>query len=190
MGRRSLQEVSREEQTVSCYHILVISCVLRRARLLPASCHPHLYKCSILRQSSPSNLWWTPSKFLWPLYTCPWWCIWRHIFQQQHLGCLGGSQFDLLALLAWCTYLKRKVRNKYQRNRKDHDRVLLVICLTFEPIIGTINISLHQLLGLSIADKDSNILPWCGSPVWIVIAFFRDLHAPYGTLTILPRVNW
>ena len=84
---------------------------------------------------------------------------------------------------------ERGARSKYRKKGNDFERVSLLNCLTFEPIIGPINVFLHQLLSLFIADKDSNILPWCGSPVWIVIAFFRDLHAPYGTLTILPRIN-
>ena len=101
----------------------------------------------------------------------------------------GGQSVRSFNPFGKCTYLERKIRNKYQRNRNDYDRVLLVIFLTFEPIIGTINVFLYQLLSLSIADKDSNVLLWCGSPVWIVIAFLGDLHAPCGTLTILPSVN-
>ena len=57
-------------------------------------------------------------------------------------------------------------------------------------VMRTVDVFLHQILGLFIADHDSNVLPRGGAPVRIVIAFLGDLQAPSCSCSILSRVNW
>ena len=56
-------------------------------------------------------------------------------------------------------------------------------------IMRTVDVFLHQILSLFIADHDSNVLPRGGAPVRIVIAFLGDLQAPSCSCSILSRVN-
>ena len=60
---------------------------------------------------------------------------------------------------------------------------------TFMPITGTVDVFLHQRLGLLIADHNSNVLPRGGAPVGIVIALLGDLQAPPCSSRVLSRVN-
>ena len=61
--------------------------------------------------------------------------------------------------------------------------------LTFAPIIWTVDVFLHQILSLSIADHDSNVPPRGGAPVGIVIAFFGDFQTPPCSCRVLSCVN-
>ena len=61
--------------------------------------------------------------------------------------------------------------------------------LTFVPIMRAVDVFLYQILGLFIADHDSNVLPRGGAPVGIVIAFLRDFQAPPCSCSVLSRVN-
>ena len=60
---------------------------------------------------------------------------------------------------------------------------------TFMPITRTVDVFLHQRLGLFIADHNSNVLPRGGAPVGIVIAFFGDFQASPCSSRVLSRVN-
>ena len=52
-----------------------------------------------------------------------------------------------------------------------------------------VDVFFHQILGLSIADHDSNVLPRGGAPVGIVIALLGDLQAPPRSSRVLSRIN-
>ena len=54
----------------------------------------------------------------------------------------------------------------------------------------TVDVILHQILSLLIADHDSNVLPRCGAPVGIVITLLRDFKAPSCSCGVLSCVNW
>ena len=60
--------------------------------------------------------------------------------------------------------------------------------LTFSPIFRTVDVCLHQILGLSITDHDSNVLPRGGAPVGIVIAFLGVFEAPPCSCSVLSCV--
>ena len=61
--------------------------------------------------------------------------------------------------------------------------------LTLVPIICIVDVFLHQILSLLIADHNSNVLPRGGAPVGIVIAFLGDFQAPPCSSRVLSRVN-
>ena len=61
--------------------------------------------------------------------------------------------------------------------------------LTFVTIMRAVDVFLHQILGLFIADHDSNVPPRGGTPVRIVIAFLGDFQAPPCSGRVLPRVD-
>ena len=52
-----------------------------------------------------------------------------------------------------------------------------------------VDVFLHQILGLFIADHDSNVLPRGGAPVREVIAFLGDFQASSCSCSVLTRVN-
>lgn len=56
-------------------------------------------------------------------------------------------------------------------------------------IIRAVHVFLHQLLGPFVADHDSDVSPWCGAPVGIVIALLRDFQSPPCPCCVLPSVN-
>ena len=56
-------------------------------------------------------------------------------------------------------------------------------------VMRTVDLFLHHILSLFIADHDSNVLPRGGAPVRIVIAFLGDLQAPSCSRSILSCVN-
>ena len=57
------------------------------------------------------------------------------------------------------------------------------------PITRTVDVFLHQRLGLFIADHDSNVLPRGGAPIGIVITFLGDFQAPPCSCGVLSCVN-
>ena len=61
--------------------------------------------------------------------------------------------------------------------------------LTFVPIMRAVDVFLHRILGLFIADHYNNVPPRAGAPVGIVIAFLRDFQAPPCSSRVLSRVN-
>ena len=66
---------------------------------------------------------------------------------------------------------------------------MLKLVLTFLSILWTINVFLHQVCGLCVADHNSNVLPRSGAPVRVVIAFLGYLQAPSCSTRVLSRVN-
>ena len=61
--------------------------------------------------------------------------------------------------------------------------------LTFIRIFRTVDVFLHRILGLFIADHDSNVPPRGGAPVRIVITFLGDFQASPCSCSVLSRVN-
>lgn len=56
-------------------------------------------------------------------------------------------------------------------------------------IMRTVDVILHQFLGLLITDHDSNVLPRAGAPVRKIVAFLRDFIAIYSSSSVLTRVK-
>ena len=56
-------------------------------------------------------------------------------------------------------------------------------------IMSTVDVFLHQILGLFIADHDSNVLPRGGAPVRKIITFLGDFKAIYSSTSVLTCVK-
>ena len=77
-------------------------------------------------------------------------------------------------------------------NKHDIERTMenyLKVKLTFMAIMRTVDVILHQFLGLLITDHDSNVLPRGGAPVRKIVAFLRDFIAIYSSSSVLTRVK-